>query len=818
MAPTDEINGSPKRFKSDVNGPVTDEVPDEHSNRRKSRKSLGRRVSFAPTAHVRMFEIPEERQRSAHGNNMYELPDLSSGQANALGFNLGTISAAEETSMNSNESFDVSVRHSDPSDSLQSSGGSFAVADDEQNAFSGMPANNIIDDEDDDDDLEDVEGDDDAVTMELTGTVDMGAINNGDDDDEGEGEDEDAENIANHTGQTPTVDAESFLNMLMQGGGSSGPNIEQQTSLLDNIISQFGSDNTVHGTEDPSDIHNEQDTTLHVDAPVDTNNESAESDDEGDHDDAVTMELTGIVPRQPDESESQTTSSPPASTLWGQPMVSSFMDTIGSLLSTQPPSNPAAMAPQANAPTATPAPAEETFNDVPSTPKSAPARAATPRPTTMPKRTATPKRPATPKNAVSPAKTPQSSSILRAPMPRLTPTPHKQQSTPKAVKQTHTLDPLPPLPPLPHQFVSNTYSGPPTLADQAKAGLVVNIFDTYRCQTLIPSISAEAEQLSEVPVKFEPLYRKAQLSARLEYCSALSGLFEADRIVSEAAAAKLVEFDELVAFFEEKNEVLAQRRDELLLRISRARQKLAQEAPSSETGAVAGEIQSLRAQLGDIRHEREAIGQDIEKLQAEIQALQATRISADRQLTEKKSAQSILLAINGLQPAEVSESSCDFIYDKFSKLHFDDTADFMSLHPDIDWSAVVKSSIDADAPMRQYAIAIMKANVALKSLLEDVRTVNRHTFVELEYNDGIHIRMQFFSRKQRRRFYLQIPLSTIDSYAHLHEETRFEWPTDIVYGDLDLEKFKKCLRACKISPASPVLSIYHHIESSMNEF
>ncbi|KAJ2642900.1 hypothetical protein GGF44_001429, partial [Coemansia sp. RSA 1694] len=164
----------------------------DHTDRRKSRKSIGRRVSFAPTAHVRMFEIPEEKQPGLQGNSAYVIPDISS-QTGVAGFSLGSISTIEETSMASNDSFDVSVRHSDPSESTHSSDNSFLTGLQQENAANSMafgvsasPSTNgrghisfldsddaDADDDDDDEDLDENDGDDDAVTMELTGTVDM---------------------------------------------------------------------------------------------------------------------------------------------------------------------------------------------------------------------------------------------------------------------------------------------------------------------------------------------------------------------------------------------------------------------------------------------------------------------------------------------------------------------------------------------------------------------------------------------------------------------------------------------------------------------
>ncbi|KAJ2124066.1 hypothetical protein IW147_002002 [Coemansia sp. RSA 720] len=899
-------SASPKRFKANdfstlpasilKEDPSDEEISDDRSERRKSRKSIGRRVSFAPTAHVRMFEIPEEKQRDAQGNNMYQTPDLSS-QTGMLDFNLGPLSTVEETSMASNESFDVSVRHSDPSDSLHSSEGSFATPldaadgrpvakslEDDQDGDQGY--GNILD-EDDDDDLDDIDADDDAVTMELTGTVDMGAIGNDDDSDTGRIDEEETDepvpsnSADNMMGQAAhTVDADIFLSMLMQSdvgdANSSGSNTtDQQTSLLENIMSQLsqgqlftGSDNTIYGSAE-ADItrvgitanNDDQDTTVRLSASAGTADESEASDYSNDdasneNDDAVTMELTGIVSRlQPDRDSADELedSTPPvtsyqenpftatqaidaASSIWSPPMVSSFMDTIQSLISTQQPEvqpignilpNSVALS------TLTPAPIihEESVRTparkpmaAPSTPKSA--VSTTPRSVRTPRQITTPKPIATPRSQTR-ARTPAARSTPR--QPSATPTPGRRAqkapkfstpATPVPTKEPgFVLDSLPPVPALSRPPTAGVTFGPPSLADQAKAGLVLNVFNAYHQQRLVPEPATGIEQQSEYPAKFEPLYRKAQLTARLEYCSALNSLFEADRAVSDTATIEPVQFESVVSFFNDQNDLLAQRKDELLLRISRAKQKLAAEAPSSEAGSTSNEILSLRGSLSSIRAEREAMNSKIEHLNAEIQTLQATCTTFDRQVTEKKSAQSILLAINGLQPAGATAETCDFIYDKFTKLHFGESAEFTSLHPEIDWSAVIRSSIDAeDLTMRQYTIAVMKANVVLKDLLEDVRKVKLHTFVEIQYNDGIQVRMQFFSRKQRRRFHLQIPLSTVESYARLHEETSFEWPADVVYGDLDIGKLKRCLRSCHISSSAPVLSIYQHVDSSMEAF
>ncbi|KAJ1735121.1 hypothetical protein LPJ61_000715 [Coemansia biformis] len=794
----DASDTPPKRFKGDNGHPqlpdsiLKDEPLEEaetapHRERRKSRKSVGRRVSFAPTAHVRMFEVPEEKQQAAPNSNTYEMPDISS-QTGMLGFNLGIMPAVEETSMASNESFDVSVRHSDPSESLQSSEGSFSA--DTGHGSVGSPAApaahrhgngqeqryaSILDNDDDDDDDEDLdEADgDDAVTMELTGTVDMGAIGNDDESDAGSsggaggGEELSPSNLtsgfrAADSEATPlldSVDASNFFSMLMQSNAA-----DQHTSLLDNILSQFGdmpqsmsTDYTMNSIRDTDltrvavpvdDSGDELDTVVQADISGPAANElanAAGSDgsvgggDDDDHDDdnddddddaddmemghdvddAVTMDLTGVVSRWSGDS--------------GLGAGGEMDEQAGAIdIATW---------------------ADE---DIP----------------------------------VAPAKQP-----------------------------TFVLDPLPPIPRPIAPPAAGVACGPASRAELAKAGLVMGIFETYRHQRLVPEASPAVAQLAEVPLKFEPLFRKSELKARLEYCSALSGLFEADHCVSRAAAAEPMAFGELASFFGAQNELLSDRREELLLRISRMRQRLVQEAPGKETGKLFGETQELRMKLLGAKREREAIGADIEQLGAEIQALQTTGTSFDRQLSERKSAQEVLLAINGLQPVDVGADCCDFIYDGFSRLHFGDSAEFTSLHPDIDWAAAIRGAIgSSDLSMRQYTIAAMKANAVLKGLLEDVRRVKRHTFVELLYSDGIYVRLQFFSRAHRQRFHLQIPLASVESYTRLHLETEFDWATDVLYGDVDAVRLRECLRACRIDPSLPVLSIYEHVESSMGAF
>ncbi|KAJ2809766.1 hypothetical protein H4S07_003072 [Coemansia furcata] len=367
--------------------------------------------------------------------------------------------------------------------------------------------------------------------------------------------------------------------------------------------------------------------------------------------------------------------------------------------------------------------------------------------------------------------------------------------------------------------LSEFSSGPPTLADHARAGLVFGIFDVYRQQELIPKPLSGHDPQATYAIKFEPLFRKAKLTARLEYCSSLASLFEVDHDVSQIAGATPTDFASTVSFFEEQNSLLARRKEELLLRISKINQRLMADAPNVDAGGLAAEIKELKAKLGEAKRQREAVGGDAERLSSEIQVLQTTGSSFDRQVTERKSAQNILLAINGLQLADVAEDRCDFVYDKFSKLHLDTAAEFTSLHPDIDWVAVVKdNSSRATLSMRQDAISAMKTNAAIKELLEDVKRVKRHTFVELSYSGGIQVRIQFFSKAHRRRFYLQISIGALANYKQLHKEARFDWATEVVYGEIDSSKFKLCLRACKIDLQTPLLSIYQHVDQSMGTY
>ncbi|KAJ1729059.1 hypothetical protein LPJ72_005174, partial [Coemansia sp. Benny D160-2] len=353
----------------------------------------------------------------------------------------------------------------------------------------------------------------------------------------------------------------------------------------------------------------------------------------------------------------------------------------------------------------------------------------------------------------------------------------------------------------------------------AKAGLVFDIYNAYRYQQHIPQISADAAEMTVVDAKFEPLYRKAKLTARLEYCSSLVSLFESDQAISRLEDAAITDFGQKTAFFSEANEVLLERKDELVMRIAKLKSRIAEESSAGNTGRLSVETKELREKLAAIKSMREETSAKADQLSCEIRALQTTNSSFDRQVTEKKSAQKLLLAINGLQLADVSESSCEFVYDKFSKLHLDDAAEFTSLHPDINWNAIVRDAINRDnLTLRQYAISIMRLNAILNDLLDDVKRVKRHTFVDVFCNDGIQVRMQLFSKELRRRFYLHVPLKSVESYKTLHSEPEFDWSTEAVYGDVDQEKLRGCLNACVIDSASPLLSIYQHLEACMESY
>ncbi|KAJ2077261.1 hypothetical protein H4R24_005235 [Coemansia sp. RSA 988] len=930
--------------------PFNEPEPVDRSERRRSRKSVGRRVSFAPTAHVRMFEIPEEKQQTALGQNTFTMPDISS-QTGVLGFNLGTISAAEETSMASNESFDVSVRHSDPSESLQDSEGSFAAELGVRNGNVDRGYANILD-EDDDDDLDDVDADDDAVTMELTGTMDMGAIDDAEEEEQGnngignhnsngsgamyeQSSFDLAGELVDHASGTTTpignVDTESLLDMLMQTS-----TIDQQTSLLDNIISQFGraqqagtTDNTMHSHADTDitrvgplveDMEEEQNTVVNTGNIVGVNRHSnadsdIESSEDGvgiDNEDAITMELTGIVSRQTGNREEEdarvlngqdtfyenggniqaqlnllgsgrtpgrfisTREDAVAPILaWSESEPRTIADVLDNVLATSQLGSPIAPFLSHSDPSAD----RSVDGLMVTTPlakvTSTPIGASTPNNAATPTKSVTPLRAYTPvvasaRRAHADVSTPDSlfACMAHTPVAQETLAPvvtsarraHADVSTPGSLsaRMAHTPIQNPPkarktnvddspalrlaspvakepstppkpavfeldsLPPLPSPMVppaTKTALKHSSLCEQAKAGLAVGIFEAYRHQQLTPKALSDSAQRSTFPMKLKPLFCSAKLAARLEYCKALASLFEADHDVSKAAGTEIVSFELPVSLFEEHCRSLQQRKDELALRISKAKQKLAQAAPDKDTGNLASEIRQLRAKQLEIRQERESANSDAEKLNAEIQTLQATSTSLDRQMCEKQSAQSLLLAINGLEPAEVAQDSCDFVYDHFAKLHVGDTAEFASMHPDIDWSAVIARSVgSAERTTRQYTIAVMRANALLKSLLEDVRKVKSHTFVNLQCSDEFQIRVLFFSKKHRRRFQLQIPLDTVECHARLHRETAFDWQTDIVYGALDADRFKACLRACRIDSASPILSIYQHIDASMEAF
>ncbi|KAJ2568745.1 hypothetical protein IW140_003628 [Coemansia sp. RSA 1813] len=976
---------------------------DEPVDRRQSRKSLGRRVSFAPTAHVRMFEAADEKQANAQKANRYVMPDLSS-QTGMVGFDLGTLTTIDDTSMNSNESFDVSVRNSELSDSVYSSEGSFAM--NESGSFAGtnsanadtlikeispagLPTSsqsqnyaNVLDNGDDDDDsLDEDDGDDDAVTMELTGTVDMGAIENDDSDNE-----RDATNSSNiaadsgvnaRAGSHETFNQTTSLSDLVAGGTPlvSGPNTEQilnallqgsntnqDTSLLDNIIFQFQSSqqqqqqqteesggngqNTmdldftrVEPSADADDIY-DMDTTIqpnvselvHTLSSTDGQHASADaaahpdyemddesSDDGNNNEDAVTMELTGVVsseslamdtdsnafdaqtqdtdqtkgatsagnfglfdllqlpaslslqqqqqlpipgaastPKTPRAVIQRTPGRIPSSQVAGNGVLGTPVDissvfysagtaeALSALFSHASPKN---MAQSVNLQSQALSPAAKAvlqIANMAASPRAvAPAAMTTPR-----KQPSTPRAPGTfqrtpgsRNNGISRTPVQRVASARGTPLPFRLPdashTPAKAQSpsinsanpfytgnnssinnTPETSSvSVFELDPLPRIPLTTHSLPQPNTPGSSLLAEQAKAGLVFDIHNAYRYQNLVPQTASDSAELLTIDAKFEPLYRKAKLTARLEYCSSLVSLFEADQDISRLSEMATTDFGHKVAFFSESNDALLQRKEELLLRIAKTKSRLAEEAPTDSTGKLSGEIKELREKLFAIKHEREETSTKTEQLSSDIQALQTTNSSFDRQVTEKKSAQKLLLAINGLQLADLSENSCEFVYDRFSKLHLDNAAEFTSLHPDINWNAIVRDTVNKDdMTLRQYSIAIMKLNATLNELLDDVKRVKRHTFVEVSCSDGIQVRMQLFSKQMRRRFYLQVPLKSVESYKALRSETDFDWPAEIVYGSVDQEKLKLCLMTCDIDDASPLLSIYQHLESCMESY
>ncbi|KAJ2490679.1 hypothetical protein IWW37_002966 [Coemansia sp. RSA 2050] len=321
-----------------------------------------------------MFDIPEEKQPSLQGSTAYVMPDISS-QTGVAGFSLGPISTIEETSMVSNDSFDISVHHSDPSESANSSEGSFLAELQQGNAASGMlfGVSNLTgpnarghlrlldsddadddgdadDDYDDDSDLDENDGEDDAVTMELTGTVNMGAYRSGDESSivHGTGElGHSNQDIGTSNHGMPFVgasDAESFLNMLLQGNTAA-----HDTSLLDNILSQYEPTQQLHtlnrtaqsvtdtdytrvGIAMDVDDNEVRDVTMYASLseqavangfalfgqgpapPFDDENMEDDDDEEegGDgYEDAVTMDLTGIIARPPPSPAHQMAASEP---------------------------------------------------------------------------------------------------------------------------------------------------------------------------------------------------------------------------------------------------------------------------------------------------------------------------------------------------------------------------------------------------------------------------------------------------------------------------------------------------------------------------
>ncbi|KAJ1940872.1 hypothetical protein FBU59_003678 [Linderina macrospora] len=393
--------------------------------------------------------------------------------------------------------------------------------------------------------------------------------------------------------------------------------------------------------------------------------------------------------------------------------------------------------------------------------------------------------------------------------------PAPKEPTPEPVPvpdPVFSLDPLPPIPAAPHTPELTVSKVAPSLGDIAKAGLVFGIFNAYRRQDLLPAEPKTSTE-TEYPLKYQSLYSKAKLTARLEYCMSLGNLFDVDREPS----ADVAPFSE---FFQEQNTLLEEQRSSLLLRVSRLKQKLSQPAPSESTGKRAADIRALRNQVSELRKARESKSATVDELNEQIQALQHTSLALDRKASEKKNSLSVLLAINGLHLSDVSEDRCELVYDKFAKLAVDTTAEFSSLHPDIDWNAVVRDNVDVkDMTSRHYVIRVMKANAVIKRLLADVKAVRRQMPVELTYVEGaVVVRMLFFSREHRRRFHLQISLPRLDDYVHLYEESKFDWPLEIAYGDVDSAKFKRCLKACRINPQTPLLSMYEHVERSMADF
>ncbi|KAJ2792167.1 hypothetical protein GGI18_000612 [Coemansia linderi] len=815
--------------------------------------------------------------------------------------------------MASNDSFDISVRHSDPSESANSSEGSFLAEIQQGNVTSGilfgvsssagpnaqshirlLDSDDADDDgdDDDDDDLDENDGEDDAVTMELTGTVNMGAYRS-----------EDEDNIANGVGEFGSNNQDI-------GASSHGNAATHDTSLLDNILSQYETtqplhtlNNTAQSVADTDytrvgiamDVDDEmRDETMYASLPEqaaaegfalfgqgsappfgDENMDDDDDDDEEEgadgYDDAVTMDLTGVIARPPQPPGHQMAASEPEGE--GGAVFSNVLDPAVRPTQQNTPNLPRTGAIGADMLETLIASNPSVANNLsrivaaasPATPERASALSlrsiATP---TLPL-FSVPHTPATPASSYAPQPVPHSSAAPQATprqrsAPRASssssskrlasaaPTPSRSSSRARRTSQilsgdladvadsalpieeqmpelqpepepTFQLDLLPAIPftaspPQPMLLHSS-----PSLADHARAGLVFGLFDAYRQQELTPKPLTGYDLQATYAMRYEPLFRKAKLSARLDYCSSLASLFEVDRYVSQIASATPTDFAPTISYFEEQNGLLAQRKEELLLRISKSKQRLTVDAPNVETGGLAAEIRELKAKLGEAKRQRDAASSDAERLSSEIQVLQTTSTSFGRQVSERKSAQNILLAINGLQLADVADDRCDFVYDKFAKLHLDTAAEFTSLHPDIDWVAVVKdNSGRAATSMRQDAISAMKTNAVIKELLEDVKRVKRHTFVELSYNDGVQVRIQFFSKAHRRRFYLQIAIGALANYKQLHREARFDWATEVVYGEIDLSRFKKCLRACKIDMQAPLLSIYQHVDQSMDTY
>ncbi|KAJ2899090.1 hypothetical protein GGI21_004824, partial [Coemansia aciculifera] len=425
----------------------------------------------------------------------------------------------------------------------------------------------------------------------------------------------------------------------------------QDTSLLDNILSQFDSTQQLHtlnhtlqsaadtdytrvGVAMDEDDET-RDVTMHTSLPEQAAMDSfapygqrpafplenAEMDDEDDedvdsHEDAVTMELTGIFRRPPatpvrqvargqSESESNTallsslgpilqtpqqhTLSPARNGAFGvavaspqstpfrtpqsgtqqqrqQPASGSLTDMLETLVATNPsaahalsrivasasPRTPERVSstpvysrvtpslPRFNSPRAPATPANQ-YTPLP-VPRSAVAASQSAR-----KPSSTPKTPSngrlksvTPTPTRSSMRTRRTSQIVSTSvtesaatneLPREKEVPEAQPEAEPIPDPSFKLDSLPVIPSTASPLSPLPPPGPATLADHARAALVFGIFDAYRQQELVPKPLLDYDPQATYAMMYEPLYRKAKLTARLEYCSSLASLFEVDRDV-----------------------------------------------------------------------------------------------------------------------------------------------------------------------------------------------------------------------------------------------------------------------------------------------